>query len=94
MQVNSKKISRSDNLLFVFFIFFVERLEQRLSSKPFCPKKEGALASNEFITKFKKKTEHNTQTPEDELGFQEQMEATNLSDNSDDESDEKPNGQM
>lgn len=87
----------SNNQLFVFCFFlhfFVERLEQQLSSKRLCPKKEGALASNEFITKFKSKAEHNSQTPEDDGRLEVELEEANLSDNSDDKSDGKPNGEM
>lgn len=75
-------------------MFFAERLQQQLSSKRLCPKKEGALASNEFITKFKSKIEHNSERPEDVRGFEVDLEEENLSDNSDDKSDEKPNGEM
>ncbi|KAM9334694.1 differentially expressed in FDCP 6 homolog [Symphorus nematophorus] len=67
-----------------------ERLEHRLSSKRMCPKKEGALASNEFITKFKIRADQNSQ---DQERLEEQLEAANLSDGSD-ESQGKPNGQM
>ncbi|KAM9845699.1 differentially expressed in FDCP 6 homolog [Aulostomus maculatus] len=70
-----------------------ERLEHRLSSKNTCPKKEGALASNEFISKFKIRAELNSQLPEDHKTLEEQMEAANLSDGSD-ESLEKSNGQI
>ncbi|XP_074481339.1 differentially expressed in FDCP 6 homolog isoform X1 [Sebastes fasciatus] len=63
-----------------------------LSTRP-CPKKEGALASNEFISKFKIRANQNSQIPEDGGTLEEQMEATNLSDVSD-ESQRKPNGQM
>lgn len=70
-----------------------ERLEQRLSTKRMCPKKEGALASNEFINKYKIRASQNSQIPEDQKGLEEQMEAANLSDGSD-ESQDKPNGQM
>lgn len=70
-----------------------ERLEQRLSTKRMCPKKEGALASNEFIDKYKIRASENSQIPEDQKGLEEQMEAANLSDGSD-ESQDKPNGQM
>lgn len=58
-----------------------------------CPKKEGALASNEFISKFKMKAEHCTeQIPDDCETLEERMKATSLSDGSDDESQGKPNG--
>ncbi|XP_019130769.2 differentially expressed in FDCP 6 [Larimichthys crocea] len=67
-----------------------DRLEHRLSSKQLCPKKEGALASNEFISKYKTRA---NQIREDDEGLEEQMEATNLSDGSN-ESQGKPNGQM
>ncbi|XP_029350839.1 differentially expressed in FDCP 6 homolog [Echeneis naucrates] len=67
-----------------------ERLEHRLSSKQTCPKKEGALASNEFISKFKIRVEQNSQTVEDNRRLEEQMEGAHLSD----ESQGKPNGQM
>ncbi|XP_068442457.1 differentially expressed in FDCP 6 homolog [Clinocottus analis] len=73
-----------------------ERLEHRLSSKHTCPKKEGALASNEFIFKFKK-TDDQNQTADDDSDALEQledrMEAADLSDRSD-ELQEKPNGQV
>lgn len=52
------------------------------------------MASNEFITKFKSKAEHNNQTPEDDRRFEVELEEANLSDNSDDKSDGKPNGEM
>ncbi len=58
-----------------------------------CPKQEGAFASNEFISKFKKRADQNSQTPEELQRLEEQMEATNLSEGSD-ESQQKPNGQM
>ncbi|XP_076578848.1 differentially expressed in FDCP 6 homolog isoform X2 [Chaetodon auriga] len=70
-----------------------ERLEQRLSTKRMCPKKEGALASNEFINKYKIRASQNSQIPEGQKELEEQMEAANLSDGSD-ESQDKPNGQM
>ncbi|XP_051248709.1 differentially expressed in FDCP 6 homolog [Dicentrarchus labrax] len=69
-----------------------ERLEHRLLSKRMCPKKEGALASNEFVSKFKIRADQNSQTPEDSESLEEQMEAANLSDGSD-ESQGRPNGQ-
>ena len=55
-----------------------------------CPKKEGALASNEFITRFKIRADQDSQDGE---RLEEQLEAANLSDGSD-ESQGKPNGQM
>lgn len=58
-----------------------------------CPKKEGALASNEFISKFKKTSDQSSGTPEDIETLEVQMEAADLSDGSD-ESQRKPNGQM
>ncbi|KAM9772120.1 differentially expressed in FDCP 6 homolog [Syngnathus typhle] len=68
-----------------------ERLEHR-STKHSCPKKEGALASNEFISKFKIRDARNLgalkeyrHTPE------ENMEALHLSDDSD-EAAESSNG--
>ncbi|XP_041819643.1 differentially expressed in FDCP 6 homolog [Chelmon rostratus] len=70
-----------------------ERLEHRLSTKRMCPKKEGALASNEFVSKFKIRVNQNSQMPENQQRLEEQMEAANLSDGSDDSQD-KPNGQM
>lgn len=58
-----------------------------------CPKKEGALASSEFISKFKIKPEHCTEEmPDDCETLEEGMKATSLSDGSDDESKGKPNG--
>lgn len=78
---------------FFFCFVFVERLEHRLSSARLCPKKEGALASNGFVSKFKIKPEHK-RIPEDHERLEEQMEAANLSDGSDDEPQGKPNGQM
>uniref|UniRef100_A0A3Q3J959 PH domain-containing protein n=1 Tax=Monopterus albus TaxID=43700 RepID=A0A3Q3J959_MONAL len=70
-----------------------ERLEQRLLSKQMCPQKEGALASNEFVSKFKIQINHNSQKSKYNERTEEQMEATNLSYGSD-ESQEEPNGQM
>ncbi|KAI3366705.1 hypothetical protein L3Q82_009379 [Scortum barcoo] len=70
-----------------------ERLEHRLLSKQMCPKKEGALASTEFISKFKIRTDRNSQTGQDNNSLEEQLEAANLSDGSD-KSQGKPNGQM
>ncbi|CAN9508425.1 unnamed protein product [Ophioblennius macclurei] len=67
-----------------------ERLENRLSSTRTCPKKEGALASNEFISKFKIRANQHSRT-RDEL--EERMEAANLSDDSDDLQD-KSNGRL
>ncbi|XP_041636284.1 differentially expressed in FDCP 6 homolog isoform X2 [Cheilinus undulatus] len=69
-----------------------ERLEYRLS-KSTCPKKEGALASNEFISKYKIRAGLNMGVPEDGERLEEQLEAANLSDGLD-ESQGKPNGQM
>ncbi|CAK6950023.1 differentially expressed in FDCP 6-like [Scomber scombrus] len=57
-----------------------ERLEHRLSSKSTCPKQEGALASNEFITKLKIRTDPNSMTPENNKTLEELVEAANLSD--------------
>ncbi|KAM3588251.1 uncharacterized protein V6R79_024553 [Siganus canaliculatus] len=70
-----------------------ERLEHRLSSKQLCPKKEGALASNEFISKYKVRSDTNSQIQEDHERLEQQMEAANLSDGYDDLQG-KPNGQM
>ncbi|KAM7367200.1 hypothetical protein PAMP_015118 [Pampus punctatissimus] len=58
-----------------------ERLEHRLL-KNTCPRKEGALASNEFISKLKIRADPNSEIPENKT-LEEQMEATNLSDGSD-----------
>lgn len=58
-----------------------------------CPKKEVALASNEFISKFKDRIDRNSQKSDDDEMLEEQMEAADLSDGSDD-SQGKPNGQM
>lgn len=59
-----------------------------------CAKKE-ALASNEFITKYKLKEEEGTLSAQehDLSNLKEQTETTNLSDGSDG-SEETPNGQM
>ncbi|XP_062238710.1 differentially expressed in FDCP 6 homolog [Platichthys flesus] len=73
-----------------------ECLGQRLSSKPVCPKQEGALASNEFITKLKKRSDQIEQIDhmtEDDRTLEDYMEAAHLSDGSE-ESQGKPNGQM
>ncbi|KAA8580248.1 hypothetical protein FQN60_005783 [Etheostoma spectabile] len=70
-----------------------ERLGNRLTSKRMCPKKEGALASNEFISKFKIGADQINQMPEDSETLEEQLEAANLSDGSE-KSQAKPNGQM
>ncbi|XP_017266957.1 differentially expressed in FDCP 6 homolog [Kryptolebias marmoratus] len=60
-----------------------ERLESRLLSQSICPKKEGALASTEFISKYKIRDYHNNRTRGDEQEkLEEQMEAANLSDES------------
>lgn len=67
-----------------------ERLESRLLSKPTCPRKEGALASNEFITKFKIRA---AQDRDDNERLELQLEAANLSDESY-ESQREANGQM
>ncbi|XP_029969251.1 differentially expressed in FDCP 6 homolog [Salarias fasciatus] len=67
-----------------------ERLESRLLTTRTCPKTEGALASNEFISKFKIRANQNSRTRD---GLEEQMEAANLSDESDDSHD-KSNGRM
>ncbi|XP_030576008.1 differentially expressed in FDCP 6 homolog [Archocentrus centrarchus] len=67
-----------------------ERLESRLLSKPTCPRKEGALASNEFITKFKIRA---AQDRDDNESLELQLEAANLSDESY-ESQREANGQM
>ncbi|KAM8908600.1 differentially expressed in FDCP 6 homolog [Spinachia spinachia] len=73
-----------------------DRFEHHLLSKKMCPKKEGALASNEFISKFKKTSDRSSGTPEDIEALEEQMEAADLSDgsNGSGESQRKPNGQM
>lgn len=68
-------------------------MDYRLSSKKMCPKKEVALASNEFISKFKNRMDQNSQKPGDDEMLEEQMEAADLSDGSDDSQGE-PNGQM
>ncbi|AWO98145.1 Hypothetical protein SMAX5B_016721 [Scophthalmus maximus] len=67
--------------------------DNRLSSKQTCPKKEGALASNEFISKFKIRADQIGQIPEDQQTLEEQLEAAQLSEGSD-ESQGKPNGEM
>lgn len=74
-----------------FFPFF--SIDNRLSSKQTCPKKEGALASNEFISKFKIRADQIGQIPEDQQTLEEQLEAAQLSEGSD-ESQGKPNGEM
>lgn len=68
-------------------------MELRLSSKRVCPKKEGALASNEFISKYKIRADATSHIQEDSDRLEEQMEAANLSDSSD-ESLAKSNGQI
>ncbi|KAM6895293.1 differentially expressed in FDCP 6 homolog [Xenentodon cancila] len=71
-----------------------ERLESRLMTKNVCPKKEGALASNEFISKLKIRGNQHGQIQGDEHDtLDELMESTHLSDESD-ESQQKPNGRM
>ncbi|XP_049616711.1 differentially expressed in FDCP 6 homolog [Syngnathus scovelli] len=68
-----------------------ERLEHR-STKHSCPKKEGALASNEFISKFKIRDARNPGTLKEYRDTpEENMEALHLSDNSD-EAAETSNG--
>ncbi|KAM8883785.1 differentially expressed in FDCP 6 homolog [Synchiropus picturatus] len=66
-----------------------ERLELRLSTKQMCPKKEGALASNEFITKLKTRIEIGSGTEDGET-LSEQVDAMNL----EDAPLEKSNGQV
>ncbi|XP_024146860.1 differentially expressed in FDCP 6 [Oryzias melastigma] len=69
-----------------------ERLDSRMTSKYFCPRTEGALASNEFISKYKIRDDQNSQIgPEECEGLEEQMGAAHLSDASE-ESLGKPNG--
>ncbi|XP_069021067.1 differentially expressed in FDCP 6 homolog [Embiotoca jacksoni] len=74
-----------------------ERLQHRLLSTKICPKTEGALASNEFISKFKLGANQNSRIREggERLGerLEERLEAANLSDESD-ESQGGTNGQM
>ncbi|XP_029019137.1 differentially expressed in FDCP 6 homolog [Betta splendens] len=73
------------------------RMQSHLSSRQMCPKKEVALASNEFVSKFKGRADRSSPKPDDDdVQLEEQlewMEPANLSDGSDD-SQEKPNGQM
>ncbi|KAF6731205.1 Differentially expressed in FDCP 6-like [Oryzias melastigma] len=69
-----------------------ERLDSRMTSKYFCPRTEGALASSEFISKYKIRDDQNSQIgPEECEGLEEQMGAAHLSDASE-ESLGKPNG--
>lgn len=58
-----------------------------------CPKKEGALASNEFISKYKIRCEQNLMPGEECDGLEELMESAHLSEEPD-ESQRKPNGRM
>ncbi|KAM9328772.1 uncharacterized protein def6c isoform 2-T2 [Pholidichthys leucotaenia] len=67
-----------------------ERLEYRLQSTRICPKKEGALASNEFISKYRIRTDR---CRDDSERLEEQMEAINLSDEPEEPQD-RSNGQM
>jgi len=68
------------DLFFFIYFCFTERLESHFMSKQMCPKKEGALASNEFISKYKIKADQNSRIRGDECErLEEQMEATNLS---------------
>uniref|UniRef100_A0A8C6UG59 DEF6 guanine nucleotide exchange factor c n=1 Tax=Neogobius melanostomus TaxID=47308 RepID=A0A8C6UG59_9GOBI len=57
-----------------------ERLEHRQFSKYMCPKKEGALASNEFVCKLKTKGALDNSIPEDTESLGEKMRAAELSD--------------
>ncbi|XP_027899503.1 differentially expressed in FDCP 6 homolog [Xiphophorus couchianus] len=60
-----------------------ERLDSRLQSKYTCPKKEGALASNEFICKYKIRNEQNNRIRGDESeNLEVQLEADSLSEES------------
>ncbi|XP_004083118.1 differentially expressed in FDCP 6 homolog [Oryzias latipes] len=69
-----------------------ERLDSRLTSKYFCPRTEGALASNEFISKYKIRNDQSSRLEEEECErLEEKMGAAHLSDDSE-ESQEKPNG--
>lgn len=67
-----------------------ERMEHRLLSKSRCPKKEGALASNEFITKLKTRSDLENSIPEETESLEETMSAAKLSETS----QVKRNGQM
>ncbi|XP_028305118.1 differentially expressed in FDCP 6 homolog [Gouania willdenowi] len=67
-----------------------ERLENRLMSTRTCPKKEGALASSEFISKFTKQADVDRQINKDEETLEEQLENICMSD----QPPGKPNGQM
>ncbi|XP_061570770.1 differentially expressed in FDCP 6 [Cololabis saira] len=71
-----------------------ERLESRLMSTHVCPKKEGALASNEFISKFKiRGNQHSRIRGDEHDALDELMGSAHLSDESD-ESQRKPNGRF
>ncbi|KAK1906988.1 Differentially expressed in FDCP 6 like [Dissostichus eleginoides] len=56
------------------------RTDNRNVSKSMCPKKEGALASNEFISKYKMRADQNRKMPEGSEMLEEQLEAAHLSD--------------
>ncbi|KAI4803095.1 hypothetical protein KUCAC02_006652 [Chaenocephalus aceratus] len=56
------------------------RTDNRNLSKSMCPKKEGALASNEFISKYKMRADQNRKMPEGSEMLEEQLEAAHLSD--------------
>lgn len=67
----------------MIFFFFAERLDSRLQSKYTCPKKEGALASNEFICKYKIRNEQNNRIRGDESeNLEVHLEADSLSEES------------
>ncbi|KAF7229266.1 differentially expressed in FDCP 6 homolog [Nothobranchius furzeri] len=61
-----------------------ERLESRLLSQNICPKKEGALASTEFISKYKIRHDRSNRIGGDEMEkLEERMEAAHMSDEAD-----------
>ncbi|KAG7495690.1 hypothetical protein JOB18_003793 [Solea senegalensis] len=66
-----------------------ERIQQRPSVREHCPEREGALASNEFISKFKNRANEERARAEDERTVETQLEDTHLSVRA-----LEPNGQM
>uniref|UniRef100_A0A3P8VD78 Differentially expressed in FDCP 6 homolog n=1 Tax=Cynoglossus semilaevis TaxID=244447 RepID=A0A3P8VD78_CYNSE len=57
-----------------------DRMQNRQVAKEFCPKKEGALASNEFITKFKNLASQNNEMTEEHQKLEQQQETGHVSD--------------
>lgn len=66
--------------IIICLFFFIDRMQNRHVAKEFCPKKEGALASNEFITKFKNLASQNNEMTEEHQKLEQQQETGHVSD--------------